>query len=459
MCLQREKLIEFIKSRLPSSENGPQIIIDLIQNSIDESQKSDQDSLSNYLQWIKNNSNLKLKSSEVPSHILPGAKIHDVRIDSRRNDDAVYDRHADIRSKVARGNTVLEYKDSSGKIIYDLLIFALRKFTGGLGDEDDLDRNTSDWKRYFLKDMSHTKKLISIRKANGEAAHMSCRWINGDFIICGGSKNIHMFFKNERDIQSHTDSCYQVAREVAMTINRFVNKQLEPEIRNAFLSFLCLTKLTVVFEILQPNYQHVEDLSYLSEALLKFITFTESRIDEHPHSLCYFPPHLAIELGKVFELSVLDFEVVDYDSIGEYLHKIREDYGHEGVVIYFLDEKENVIGMLKKKTTWYIVLRAIREKIRSFISPKSSQSISEFETRVRKRLKDIQSWIGFGDEYRDQWIDWAVMFMKWLEKKIKSSELTPADFYSTYPKLWTRFIREHHINDHIKLHVHVEEGI
>lgn len=32
-----------------------------------------------------------------------------------------------------------------------------------------------------------------------------------------------------------------------------------------FLSFLAISRLTVVFEILQPDNQHIEDLSYLSE--------------------------------------------------------------------------------------------------------------------------------------------------------------------------------------------------
>jgi len=40
---------------------------------------------------------------------------------------------------------------------------------------------------------------------------------------------------------------------------------IDINLRNMLLSFLCLTKLTVIFELLQPQNQHVEDLSYLKE--------------------------------------------------------------------------------------------------------------------------------------------------------------------------------------------------
>ena len=40
--------------------------------------------------------------------------------------------------------------------------------------------------------------------------------------------------------------------------------------------------------------------------------------------------------------------------------KVRRDKGYEGEVFYFLDCKDNVIGLLKKKTAWYVVLRLVQ---------------------------------------------------------------------------------------------------
>ena len=38
--------------------------------------------------------------------------------------------------------------------------------------------------------------VVSTRKANGEAAHLAARCIDGRVLICAGSKNVHMLFRN-----------------------------------------------------------------------------------------------------------------------------------------------------------------------------------------------------------------------------------------------------------------------
>ena len=53
------------------------------------------------------------------------------------------------------------------------------------------------------------------------------------------------------------------------------------------------------------------------------------------------------------------------DALDERMKTIRQGYCYEGEVLYFLDSESTVIGLLKKKTIWYIVCRAIREKLRA----------------------------------------------------------------------------------------------
>ena len=147
------------------------------------------------MSWVNNKRTLKATNAPVPKSIVSEESfLHDVRIECRGPDDKVFDKDAAIRAKVARGNCVLETNGPKSKT-YDFMIFALRKFTGGLGDEDDVDRGKNDWKQYFLTDIEKTKIIISTRKANGEAAHLSCRWNNGSFLICSGSKNVHLLFR------------------------------------------------------------------------------------------------------------------------------------------------------------------------------------------------------------------------------------------------------------------------
>ena len=55
---------------------------------------------------------------------------------------------------------------------YDLLIYAMRKFTGGLGDEDEIDRSENDWQKYFLKDINNLEKFILLLScASHDIAH------------------------------------------------------------------------------------------------------------------------------------------------------------------------------------------------------------------------------------------------------------------------------------------------
>lgn len=116
--------------------------------------------------------------------------------------------------------------------------------------------------------------------------------------------------------------------------------------------------------------------------------------------------------------------------------QIRKDHGYEGDVLYFVDAELNVIGILKKKTTWYIIIRAIREKIRSYLNPKRNVTADLLEKNIAKRIKQIQTWIGFDDAYTANWINLATQFAKWFTYNYNSKKIDSEVFYSKYPTLW-----------------------
>ena len=187
-----------------------------------------------------------------------------------------------------------------------------------------MDRNKNDWKNYFLKDIKTTTSLVSMEKANGEAAHFSCRYIDGDFLICAGSKNVHLVFRRPDQIdQYYSEERYSYARKISHDVWKNLER-LDAELRNILLSFLCWTKLTIIFEILIPTSQHVVDLSYLKEPLLMFITFTESKLYEKPTSLCCMPPELSIEIAKLFDFSCVKWSKVLYSDVENHLVKVRK---------------------------------------------------------------------------------------------------------------------------------------
>ena len=95
-----------------------------------------------------------------------------------------------------------------------------------MGDEDeDQPENNKVWTDYFLKPIESTEKIICTRKANGEAAHLGIRFIQNRFVLCVGSKNVHMLISDRSDIEKYSDGRFQVARCVAEAIINIIRQQ------------------------------------------------------------------------------------------------------------------------------------------------------------------------------------------------------------------------------------------
>ena len=102
------------------------------------------------------------------------ALLYDVRVnpDRRmRTDDAVYERDEEVRERVARGNCFLQLAADTANEYHECAVQALRKFTGGLGDDDDItdqddmaDDEDVAWKRFFLKPIEQAARFVSMEK-------------------------------------------------------------------------------------------------------------------------------------------------------------------------------------------------------------------------------------------------------------------------------------------------------
>jgi hypothetical protein len=60
-------------------------------------------------------------------------------------------------------------------------------------------------------------------------------------------------------------------------------------------------------------------------------------------------------------VTVIFFQVIPVNEYEAKMATIRRGYGYEGCVLYFLDDRNHVVGLVKKKTIWYILCRAIRD--------------------------------------------------------------------------------------------------
>ncbi|XP_037070079.1 uncharacterized protein LOC119091407 [Pollicipes pollicipes] len=415
--------------------------------------ESEDAAVTEWLRWCQSRPGVLTVEAAVPATILSGATLVDIKVGGRRRepDDKIYNRNPDIRRRVARGNCVLELR-GPGATHRLCLVHALKKFTGGMGDEDDEtdDGDDANWRRFFLQPLETASRLVLTQKANGEAAHLSARWLDGAFLLCVGSKNVHMVLRREVDIELYSEPRYQVARQVAAALWRHL-AALDDEQRRHLLSFLHHTRFTAVFELLQPDHQHVEDLSHLEHAELRFITWTLSfdPSSEPATSLCSCPPELAFRLAESFGLKTVRYSVVT-DNIEEELPdimlRVRKAHGFEGKVIFFVDDDGNVIGMLKKKTAWYILLRALREKL-CFALGKFP--FAEFRSLVEKRFRAIQAWLGLDDAFVENWIELGMAFAKWC----KDHDYDTETLRTMLPPLWSQFLRKSGRTDHFEAHI------
>lgn len=59
---------------------------------------------------------------------------------------------------------------------YDVILYANKKFTGGVGDEDESQpENDDSWREFCLAPPETASELVCMTKLNGEAAHFSGR--------------------------------------------------------------------------------------------------------------------------------------------------------------------------------------------------------------------------------------------------------------------------------------------
>ena len=78
------------------------------------------------------------------------------------------------------------------------------------------------------------------------------------------------------------------------------------------LNFLHHTKATGVFEVLNPSYQHVVDLSYLhGQSALKFIAWTSAFKDESSiESFCSIRPDKAIDFARSLGINTITVKAI-----------------------------------------------------------------------------------------------------------------------------------------------------
>ena len=408
-----------------------------------------------WLKWCRFQKNrLQVVERDVPDGVLPDgikSSLIDVKVGGKKRepDDAMYNRCRDLRVKVARGNTVWYVNGDGRGVRHDTVVFALRKFTGGMGDEDqDQPENDRVWKDYFLGPFPETRRVVCTLKANGEAAHLSARHLGPGrgFVLFAGSKNVHLALRRREDVDKYAESRYQVARTVASSVMDAL-EAVAPDRLPLFLSWLHHRRCTAVFEVLQPDHQHVVSLSHLPSPQLRFVAFAGPPDVET--SYCAVAPETGFHWCGWLGLPSVDHATLAPDEVPARMDAVRRGYGYEGEVLYFVDGGDRVIGLLKKKTAWYVLSRAVREQVANAVHLRTKFGKDPDPDRLPRRLAAIRDWLGFSPACLDRWTALGVAFMTWTLSQLRSREPSPVDVRTEFPVLWRQFLLECDLSDRI----------
>ena len=136
----------------------------------------------------------------------------------------------------------------------------------------------------------------------------------------------------------------------------------------------------------------------------------------------------------------------------------------------FCTPQKEVIGLVKKKTVWYICIRAIREKVKGltsrgmlfFHTTNYKKYLKQIEfpggsansnrgtspsAKVRKRFTQIQSWLYLSDKETDFWKDLGEGMVRWTSKAMSKGVVTRDMVYDHFPKLWNDYLLEWNKSD------------
>jgi hypothetical protein len=117
-----------------------------------------------------------------------------------------------------------------------------------------------------------------------------------------------------------------------------------------------------------------------------------------------------------------------------------------GSVLYYVSNGR-AIGMMKKKTIWYILVRSLREKMKAFVNQAAKSSdhqtlILRQKTNVSNTLDQKQRWLGFSDMVLNTWKDIGMKMIDWTYEKVQKNEIQPNMVSESFPLLWKKFLDE-----------------
>ena len=138
--------------------------------------------------------------------------------------------------------------------------------------------------------------------------------------------------------------------------------------------------------------------------------------------------------------------IINNDDDNNYKEKIENNIrlttDSEGRVLYYLNNENETIGLIKVKTIWYICLRALREKCAYYfnlLDKGKRQHVRDINDIIDKRYNEIQKWLKLSNKEINYWKNIGKRFAIWLKNKRKEETINSGVIKSTFPSLWKKF--------------------
>ena len=154
------------------------------------------------------------------------------------------------------------------------------------------------------------------------------------------------------------DKMYSFSAEMAMTFFECLEK-LSPQQVDELKLFISVTGLTLNFEFESTSHQHIVALS---STRLVFIGLTGIHL---MGSICLHP-FLSRAFSEYFKFETVleDLTLYPREKSEEKCLEIAQRWNEEGAVLILLNKENQVADLVKVKTWWYVLLRAMREQMR-----------------------------------------------------------------------------------------------
>ena len=319
-------------------------------------------------------------------------------------DDDIYKQFEPLQRNLPRGLVFIrEGPPSDQQAPVRLALFGNRKFFGRQrGDDDDSDLCSTSLSLEFASFLNSTK-------ANGECCQVV--WDEGHQVWLIGSKNRKLVSADGSDLEQYKkEPTYGFATEMAACFFRTLHALSAEHVRD-LKAFLHLSKLTLNFEFESPAHQHIVSLS--EERL---VLIGASGIHLRGRSL---HPIFATALGRFFRFpSVLDdLSTYPRSKLDDVCQGIARGWNTEGSVLVLLDANHLVLDLIKVKAWWYVLLRAIREKLRH-MKPRDPDSLQLVVRSIQLRLQQLEVDMSIPSPIIQRYSQLGTRFARWLSETL-----------------------------------------